>query len=301
MADKPALRPDIAIGRALTEAAWSILDEARAPLAERTMPDAEVVHDIRKALKRWRALLRLIGPFLGERKAHTLRIGARDLARGLAGARDPRSALDALADLADANPRIPSRSLESARKRIDRLRLNAETTVLTEDMRAQLKLEFTNTAEVIGGWSIGEPTFHDVADSLSDTYRRARKAIPDDWGTANADELHELRKRVVEHRYQMELIEPLWPRLGRLWVGEAQRLRDRLGRHHDLTTLAALARRDKALAASRTRLAPIIHERQRDHVQTAARIAGRLFAEKPGAFRNRLLRLWKSRADTLAE
>ena len=61
------------------------------------------------------------------------------------------------------------------------------------------------------------------------TYKRARKAQPDDWGGAHADDLHELRRRVIEHRYQMELIEPVWPRFGRIWVDEAQRLRNRLG------------------------------------------------------------------------
>jgi CHAD domain-containing protein len=125
--------------------------------------------------------------------------------------------------------------------------------------------------------------------------------VPDDWATASAEELHDLRKRVVEHRYQMELIEPLWPKLGRVWVGEAQRLRDRLGRHHDLTVLALLMRPKKPLAPYQARLGSIVRERQRAHVRTAARLAGRLFAEKPGAFRTRLMRLWESRADALAD
>ena len=98
MGDKPALHPAVAINRSLTEAAWSVLEEARAPLADALMTDADVVHDVRKALKRWRALLRLAAPFVGEEEADRLRVRARDLARGLAGARDPRSALDALAD-----------------------------------------------------------------------------------------------------------------------------------------------------------------------------------------------------------
>ncbi len=42
-------------------------------------------------------------------------------------------------------------------------------------------------------------------------------------------------------RYQMELIEPLWPRFGRMWTDEAERLRDRLGRCQDLEVLERLA------------------------------------------------------------
>jgi len=301
MGEKPALHPAVAIKRSLTEAAWSVLEEARAPLSDHTMADATVVHDVRKALKRWRALLRLVGPIIGDEEAHRLRIKARDLARGLAVARDPRSALDALADLGETLPKISARTLDTIRKRIDRLRVDAEATILTDEMRACLTTEFAETADIIGDWSPGNATFADVADSLTETYHRGRCAVPDDWATASAEELHDLRKRVVEHRYQMELIEPLWPRLGRVWVGEAQRLRDRLGRHHDLTVLALLMRPKKPLAPYQARLGSIVRERQREHVRTAARLAGRLFAEKPGAFRTRLMRLWESRADALAD
>jgi CHAD domain-containing protein len=301
MGDKPALHPAVAINRSLTEAAWSVLEEARAPLADALMTDADVVHDVRKALKRWRALLRLVAPFVGEEQADRLRIRARDLARSLSGARDPRSALDALGDLGDDLPKIPLRTLETIRNKIDRLRADAETTVLTEKMRVRLETEFADIADMISGWSLGAPTFRDVAASLAKTYHRARRAIPEDWASAKAEELHDLRKRVVEHRYQMELIEPLWPKLGRVWVAEAQRLRDRLGRHHDLTMLALLMRPKKPLAAYHARLGPLVQERQIEHARTAARLAGRLFAEKPSAFRTRLMRLWESRADALAD
>ena len=62
-----------------------------------------------------------------------------------------------------------------------------------------------------------------------------------------AEELHELRQRVVEHRYQMEIVQALWPRMVKLWVGEAQRLRERLGSHQDLVVLA---RHDRAARAA---------------------------------------------------
>jgi CHAD domain-containing protein len=301
MGEKPALRPDIAIGRALTDTAWSVLEEARAPLSDKTLADAEMVHDVRKALKRWRALLRLLEPFLAVGEARELRIKASALARSLAQARDPRSVLDALADLTNANPKLSPRSLETIRKRVDRLRVSAETTILTDKSRSRLSAEFAEIGETIARWSFGDLKFDDVADSLTKTYHRARRAVPDDWQKATAEELHDMRKRVVEHRYQMELIEPLWPKLGRVWVGEAQRLRDRLGHHHDLTMLSGLTRPNKALSLWQSRLLPLLRERQREHVRVAARLAGRLFAEKPSAFRSRLIRLWESRADAMAD
>ena len=61
--------------------------------------------------------------------------------------------------------------------------------------------------------------------------------------------MHEFRQRVVVHRYQMELVEPAWPRLGKVWVGEAQRLRERLGKHQDLAVLRKLTQTGTAAGA----------------------------------------------------
>jgi hypothetical protein len=98
---------------------------------------------------------------------------------------------------------------------------------------------------------------------------------------------------VVDHRYQMELVEPLWPRHGRMWTDEAERLRDRLGRCQDLEILKRLTEPHQPLAHWRSRLTPACAERTTELSQRAARIALRLFAEKPKAFRHRLETLWE--------
>jgi hypothetical protein len=92
----------------------------------------------------------------------------------------------------------------------------------------------------------------------------------------------------------MELVEPLWPRLGRTWIEEAQRLRNRLGQYQDLTVLTALTEPRQILAPWRSRLLPLIAQRQADHAETAERISGRLFAEPPKAFRKRMEALWSA-------
>src|SRR5207253_2185144 len=105
----------------------------------------------------------------------------------------------------------------------------------------------------------------------------------DDWRAASAHDLHELRQRVVVHRYQMEIVKPLWPRLGKSWVREAQKLRDRLGKYNDLAVLARYAEPHQPLARWRSRLQSVISQRQSQHVANARRLAGRIFAERPKA------------------
>ena len=93
----------------------------------------------------------------------------------------------------------------------------------------------------------------------------------------------------------MDLIEPLWPRLGKFWAEEAQRLRNRLGACQDLAVFTGFTAPHQPLAPWRSRLAPLIEARRAAHLKTAARLAGRLFAEKPKAFRRRIAALWSAR------
>jgi CHAD domain-containing protein len=299
MSDKPGLRPDEPVGGTLRAVARHILAEAREAIEDRDRIEAVAVHDFRAAMKSWRAYLRLIEPFL-EADDRKLRIEARDLARALAGARDAQAALDAVADAErhTVSHRFSSQSWETIRQKLDALRASAETASLTPAMRKRIRTALDRADARVERWPLDLVTFPDVAENLRDGYRRARHARPQDWRAATPQELHELRTRVVVHRYQMEIVEPLWPRLGRSWVREAQRLRTRLGRHNDLAVLARYAEPHQPLARWRSRLQSAIGQRQAQHVAAARRIAARLFAEKPKAFRNRLEAIWNGATDS---
>jgi CHAD domain-containing protein len=294
MGEKPALRPDVAVGEALRAVAGDILAEARGALEEPGKEDATAVHDYRKSMKRWRALLRLLESFLGEH-GRVLRAQARDFARELAGARDAQAALEALADLVESEARLSERTIGSIRVRLESVRLGAEAADLTQAARGRLidALEFA--ANAVPSWPLDSVTFPEIARELTEAYKRARDDCPtEDWRKVPPDTLHDLRARVVAHRYQMELVEPLWPKFGKLWVAEAQRLRDRLGQFQDLSVLQGFTAPHQPLAHWRARLVPLILARQATHAKASQRIAGRLFAEKPRAFRKRLEALWES-------
>ncbi len=293
MAEKPAVRPDVAVGEALRAVARDILGEARAVLNDQAKPDATAVHDFRKAMKRWRALLRLLEPFLGD-EARRLRGEARDFGRELAGARDAQSALEALDDLLQDKPALSARTIASIRARLEQNRRGAEAAQLTQAARARLIFALEAAEATIDRWPL-ELAFAELARELSDAYKLARDDAPGkDWRGVDAEVLHDLRRRVVAHRYQMELVEPLWPKFGKLWVAEAQRLRDRLGAFQDLSVLLGFTAPHGTLAPWRSRLTPLIDARRARHAKAAQRIAGRLFAERPRAFRKRIEALWKS-------
>jgi len=281
-------------GDALAAAARSIIADARRALADPELSDAEAVHEVRKALKRWRALLRLLARPLGE-QADQMRGEARELMRALAGARDAQSSLDALADLRKADVPFSPTSMETIGQRLTAIKNAAEQIGFTQDMRERLSRYLDYATLSLERWPLMAINFDTVADGLISTYRRARQLLPDNWTEADAEHLHDLRRRVVEHRHQMDLMEPLWPRLGQVWAEEAQRLRNRLGACQDLAVFIGLTAPHQPLAPWRSRLTPVIEARRAAHLKSAARLAGRLFAEKPKAFRRRLSALWSAR------
>ncbi|HEY1544018.1 MAG TPA: CHAD domain-containing protein [Xanthobacteraceae bacterium] len=288
----PPRKADSAAAARLREASGDLLAEARRQIDAPVADDATAVHEFRKAMKRWRALLRLYEPLFGT-EAEQLRVEARDLARELAGTRDARSALDALADLREAP--LSERTLATIRARLEGIGASAEAATLTDDLRERMREALDHATAAAMGWPRDVVNFTAVADGLAASYARARRAIPEHWANASPEAMHVLRQRVVVHRYQMELAVPLWPKIGRVWVAEAQKLRDRLGHFQDLAVLHDFTAPHQPLAPWRSRLVPLIAARQAEHAASAARVARRLFAEKPKAFRRRLMSLWEGR------
>jgi CHAD domain-containing protein len=289
---KPALQPNAAIGPALRAIGGHVLTKARVALTDPELSNEDAVHDFRRAMKEWRALMRLLEPFIPD--ADQWRREARDHARSLAHARDRAAALNAFDGLVGKSLlALSPRSSANVRARIEALRGDEEQAVLTPELRDGILAWLDTAAAAVEQWPLDPFDFSSIAAQLADSYRSARKRIPIDWAAADATDLHTLRQRVVDLRYQMELVEPLWPRFGRMWTEEAERLRERLGRCQDLEVLKRLTAPHQPLARWRSRLTPGCAERSGALAQRAARIAHRLFAERPKAFRRRLEALWE--------
>jgi CHAD domain-containing protein len=296
---KPAMvraagRGNSSFGGGLAAAARLIIADGRRALSDPELSDPEAVHEVRKALKRWRALLRLLARPLGE-QADQMRTEARELMRAVAGARDAQSALDALTDLRKADLPFSPTSIETIRARLTEMRDAAGAKSFTKNMQGRLSRYLDYATLSLERWPLKAIDFDIVTDGLTSTYRRARQLVPDSWPDAEPEHLHDLRRRVVEHRHQMDLVEPLWPRLGKVWAEEAQRLRNQLGSCQDLAVLTNFTAPHQPLAPWRSRLSPVIDARRNAHLKTAARLAGRLFAERPKAFRRRMKALWSAR------
>ncbi len=260
----------------LVVALRAALGKVEAAVAE---PDAvEMVHDARKALKEYRSLLRL----LATDAARAARRHAAEVARGLAQARDCATACEAL-DLLDEAGLALSCDIAAARAVIgavpaadDAAPLRAHLAAFVADARARLSGGLEDEAAAV-----------DLVEGLRKGYRAARRGV---FGSATA--MHETRKSVVAHRYQMGFLASAFSGRGATRAGRAQRLRDMLGAHHDIEVLrpmlhaaagslgeGALERLDIAMARLQKRL-----RRQ------AVRLHRDLFRRSPAKFARRFRR-----------
>src|SRR6202050_4919935 len=111
MGDRPALQP------AVRGIAAHVLARARAAMTDPELSSQDAVHAFRRAMKEWRALMRLLAPFIAD--AERWRIEARDHARSLAHARDGQAALNAFDDvLKKGGIALTERSTNTVRERI---------------------------------------------------------------------------------------------------------------------------------------------------------------------------------------
>src|SRR5215467_2470045 len=135
--ETPALQPDAAIGPALRAIAGSILANARLALTDPERSNEAAVHHFRRAMKQWRALMRLLEPFIPD--SDRWRREARDHARSLAHARDGAAALNAFDGLGEKGILLLSqRSDATVRGRIEALRGDNEQAVLTPALRESI-------------------------------------------------------------------------------------------------------------------------------------------------------------------
>ena len=286
---------------ALRQIADETLAMARAAQEKLTGENTNVaIHELRVALKRWRALLRLLEESIGEETV-ALRHEARRLAREFGHSRDAQTALDALADIAKPGhaetPPLSDRTKATLTQRLEDARKASEAERLHAQAIRHLRDGLDRASACAMNWRLEHIPFDDIVDALTRSYRRARRRLPRDWISAPPEDIHDLRKAVVVFRYQLDLIAPLWPKVWNTFIGEVQKLRTQLGRSNDLVAFGLLIQPNQPLARWRSRLTPHIETRQQFHRGRARALAARVFAEKPRSFRNRVRAMAKAAAN----
>lgn len=247
------------------------------------------VHGARKAIKRARALLRLVRAGLGRQFARENE-ALRDAARLLAQQRDAAVAAATFEQLVpDPEPRLTA--LQGALFAARDVAARPAATDLLAAAAADLDLALQRAADwppFARGWPV-------VEAGLEDSYASGRRAMREAYRDPSPAAFHEWRKRVKDLWYHTLLLQGVWKTVQLAWAEALEDLSDTLGEDHDLEVLRqAVAALPDVDPEARRALLTRASDRSSE-LRTAARTLGqRLYAEPPRRYLERMRRYWEA-------
>jgi CHAD domain-containing protein len=221
---------DQTVEDAVRRIATTLLTRATDALSGSAQDAPATVHDVRKAVKKLRGLIRLARPGF---KAYAPENAAlRDIGQSLAHLRDSDVMRQTLSDLADGTDAFPAMTAA-----LDAHSAAARDPAATHAAVTAARAALTDLAARVPRWRIRGADFSTPAKALAHSHAAARQALARIGPSPVADDLHEWRKRAKDVLYQMQLIEPFWPAAIGLRVRESDRLTELLGQYNDLAVL----------------------------------------------------------------
>jgi CHAD domain-containing protein len=169
------------------------------------------VHETRKALKRLRALIRLLRERLGEQSFARENALLREAGRRLARARDAEVMVAALDDLLARQPRklAQRRGVRKLRARLEDDRRRAAAQMRADSaMRAQVLGDLRLLRGRVLQWSLTDEQGIAIEPALERLYRQGRRrmARAERGSGDHTRSMHRWRKRVKDLRYVAELL-----------------------------------------------------------------------------------------------
>lgn len=259
-------------------------------LGDENLPSPRKVHEVRKAVKRLRALIRLIGPVFPEAKAENAVL--RDAARELSIARDSGAVMETLALLKlpeDLHARTHDALSTATAERVSPAEAERLLKTFGRTMRA--------AAKRAAKWRIEAEGIEALAPGIRRGYRRLRKSFQDAVASGEEERLHDWRKCAKDHWHQTLLLRAVCFEAMQAHARMAEHLSDALGDWRDaglvldaLGQLPAKALGKDDIKAVKRALA----RAQKRALRKARRRAALLIAESPGALVTRWSAYWSA-------
>ena len=282
---RPRFRKRESVQAGLARIAGAYADTVQARLGGEGLTEDDV-HEVRVTLKRLRAVWRLVRPHVQAARFRSLNDLLRDAGRTLSGSRDMHVAAQTLAELlgrtrkAEAREAIGQVASSIASHAADEHAQVAADPLVGRAL-AEARAAFASLDLPRSGWAALEP-------GLGKTYTQARKRLAKGRKAEDGLDaaLHELRKRVKDLGYQLELLVPAAPAPLGAMLKLARRTGRRLGQAHDAAmTRELLLAEDAARTVGDADAVAMTLRRldnQRDRLaQRSMKLAGQLLADPP--------------------
>jgi CHAD domain-containing protein len=259
------------------------------------------VHNIRRCLKRLRAILRLVRPALPEAVYRRETRAIASIGRQFASARDRVVMRQTLMKLEARFGALPTGLGPRLEKLLAKPAARQPSRIATKDRRAAVAA-LAKTKQFFARIERAGIRLEHASEGLERTYRRARRLFGDGYQHPSDGALHEWRKSVQQHWRHMQLLSRAWPDVLGGRAREAKELSRLLGEDHDLALLAAFVAEHpdaETPSGDREELIRRCRSWQLELRELAKPRGRRLFAEPAADFASRLMTYW-SEAESLS-
>jgi CHAD domain-containing protein len=282
-----------AFGRELQRVARDELDRALDVLQ---FIDRDTVatapHEVRKRLKKLRALLLLLREPLGKKRYREEDAILRELGGALATLRDAQALLKTLHKLQRRFfPSKPPAVLRAMRRELERHERRCATEFLDSLVLDQSIAAIHAALDRVADWPVESYGWKQLRRAVKCSYRRSREAYARAHDSPDEKRLHRWRKRVKNLWFHLRLLRRICPALMEELAQDYEVLGEFLGDDHDLVILRdTLVERRAALAddAALETFLELLELRREELLDAAFDLGERLHADAPAVFAREL-------------
>lgn len=295
------------VRRLVQKQAGKALDELSAiGSSDADISGREAVHQVRKRLKRVRAMLRLIRSSIGDREYKRANESFRDAARPLTEVRDAHVLVTTFDKYCRDDDHLDRASLNTIKQALLVREQEVNNRVLSNpDALKSARDSLQSAVNRMDQWQLEKHGWNALGSGLKRVYCSGRGAYVAARQEPTVANLHEWRKQAKYFRYQLETIRSIWPLVLDDLSAKAKRLGDLLGDDHDLAML-----REELKDAHRFPARDVVAELDRrmaskreEFQRKAFEAVEEMYDSRASAFTERLKecwRLWRKRPKAIA-
>ena len=254
------------------------------------------IHEARKAIKRLRALVRLVRGELGNEMYALENQCYRAAGQRLSELRDATVLVETLDRLVESLGKdAPKSRFARVRtwlvERRDRIYVDSSNQVVQEVIA-----DLAQARERLENWNLQREGWGGIRMGLQRIYARGRRDFAAAYALPSDEAFHDWRKQVKYLWYHTQILENIWPSVMRALTEELDQLGELLGEDHDLAVLCATVLAEFPSAGATATVLAL--ERRVDErcsrMQAQARLLGeRIYLERPREFSRRLGGYWQ--------
>ena len=256
----------------------------------------EAIHDVRKRIKKIRAVIRLVRDDLGKEIYQQENHCFRDAGRRLSEVRDAQVLLETFNKLEKHFAEFinPEGFGDLQRILVEHHQSTCKQVLESENSVVEVLADVKNARERISNWSLKSVNSQSIlSNGFHRVYKRGYQACQSilESEQPTVENFHDWRKRVKYLWYHLRIMRPIWSDLIKEWTNQTKQLSEYLGDDHDLAVLHEFIYNQQEILNNLAEVEVVnsLINRRRKQLQSAAKSLGeRIYVESPDLFVNRI-------------